>query len=705
MVLPVSRSAWWALAWGALVVTASCQGGRDKLIADLQSPRPDERALAVKKLAERFDADDLGLFTQAARDPVAIVRAEAMVALGKSSDSRVVDLLGEALGDPDDDVQARAAVALAGVKSDKARAYLTLQYGRRGRATRMVIVQALKSANIPGAMASVVVAEANAIWERNLQALTQGSLPERVGAAEELGKSGRPEAVNRLVPLLKDNQVVLAAAAARGLGYAGDKRAVPALSALLDENFPELREAACEALARLKDPASLPRLLAAAEEHSPSSALAASAIIALPQSPETDKALCQMALAGVGPESLGAAKEMRRRGGCPADAIAEKLKNANTPALVAMIGLGPTAKDLVPKVVPLLTSTDATVRKLAVDALVEMGDPSAAAPVLKAYEAEVKLLEPTRADWVPAELPQKYGSGFDPAVPLPDDDPAAKVRAKTAEVLRKASALQERKLREAGKTTLQARAPKELVDDASEEQLKVLASLVRALGRLKVDGAREKLEGWLKESSPSLRAAASAGLADLGGDALRSAAPGLFDTERQVQAATAAALGEAGPAGQALLLEAIGQLGGDRSRLLEGLRGQPLAPSAVPVLLAVVRDGGADAATAASLLGGIATPTAVEPLLALLEDQTAVARREILVALGRLKDPKAAEGVGHDLYSDSADLRAAAAEALASLGASGATAEALDALKGDYSVQVRESAQAALAHLNPGEKR
>ncbi len=696
------RLRWLPIACAAL----ACSGGRDKLIADLQSNRPDERALAVKKLAERFESDDLGLFTQAARDPVAIVRAEAVVALGKSNDARVVDLLGEALGDPDEDVQARAAVALADIRSDKARSYLTLQYGRRGRATRYVIVQALKKANIPGAMAGVVAAEANTIWERNLQALTQGSLPERVGAAEELGKSGRAEAVNRLAPLLKDTQIVLASAAARGLGYAGDARAAPALSALLDENYPELREAACEALARLKDPSALNRLVAVALEHSPSSPLAATAIVSLPPSPETDKALCEIALSGSGPEVATAAHEMRKRKGCPVDPIADKLKNQSTTAaaLTAIIGLGPTVKELAPKVVPALTSSDTTTRKLAVEALIEMGDPSSAAPILKAYEAEVKALEPLRADWVPAELPLKYGAGFDPAVPPSDDDPVVRVRAKTRDLFKKVNALQDKRLREAGKSTLQTRPPKELVDDVSEDQVKVLASLIRALGSLKVDGARERLAPWLRESSASVRASASAALASLGGDALALAGPGLYDAERQVQGATAQALAEAGPAGQALVLEAIHQLNGDRSRLLEALRGQALPPSAVPVLLDLVKEGGAEAAISASLLGSIASPTAVAPLLAMLDDQTTVARRDVLLALGKLKDPKAADGVGHDLYSDSADVRAAAAEALAMLGL-GSNAEALDALKGDYSVHVREAVQSTLSHLSPGEKR
>src|SRR3954471_2114676 len=206
----------WALCTSVLLT--ACSGGRDKLLADLQSTRPEERALAVKKLAEQHHAEDLVLFTQAARDPVAIVRAEAIEALGTSDDPRVVDLLGDLLSDDDDAVQTRAAKALAHVGNDKARGYLMLQYGRRARGTRQAIVQALTATNVPGAMASVVAAEAKTIWERNLQTLQSGTPPERVGAAEELGRSGRPEAVNRLVPLLKDGQVMLAAAAVRGLG-------------------------------------------------------------------------------------------------------------------------------------------------------------------------------------------------------------------------------------------------------------------------------------------------------------------------------------------------------------------------------------------------------------------------------------------------------------------------------------------------------
>ena len=92
--------------------------------------------------------------------------------------------------------------------------------------------------------------------------------------------------------------------------------------------------------------------------------------------------------------------------------------------------------------------------------------------------------------------------------------------------------------------------------------------------------------------------------------------------------------------------------------------------------------------------------SAVPVLLALLDDQEAVARRDVLHALGRLGDPRAADAIARDLYSDSAEVRSAAARALALLKVP-TQVEAIDALKGDYDLRVRNSASAALDALAP----
>jgi HEAT repeat protein len=688
------------------MLVLGCNGSRDQLLADLQSPRPEVRALAVKKLAGQGNPDDLVLFTRAAKDLAAIVRAEAAVALGESQDPRVVDLLGELLEDADEDVQGRAAMALSKVKNDKAKAYLTLQYGRRGRATRQIIVQALKSANVPGAMAEVVSAEAKAVWDRNLLALTEGALPERVGAAEELGKSGRPEAVNRLLPLVRDSQVILAAAAVRGLGDAGDKSAVGPIALLLDESFPELRESALIALTKLQDPVAAQRLQAVAMEKSAVSPLALDAILSFPRSPQTDAALCAVVLDGAPAEALDAARSMRSRGGCPVDPIGERLARPATAAsgLQAVVGLGATAQPLLPRVLPWLNQPDAALRLLAVDAVASMGDASAAPALQKLYEQEVKGLESLRADWVTQPLPERYGPGFDPSAEPPpaahghghgkgNDDRAAK----THTLFERVRQLNAARARESGRPVLQHRVPTELFDDVEAERVAPLATLLRALGTLKAPGALETLKGYTQDSSVPLRTAALVGLARLGPEGVAVAKTGLLEPERDLQKALAQALAEAGEAGPAALVELLPKMGSEKLLVLDALsRAETVPASASAELQSVVREGGPEAALAAGLLGRLQAKDAVPTLVKALDEHNSVARRDVLLALGAIGDTQAAETVARDLFHDLPEIRAAAATALKRIGTP-AQAEALDALKGDYFRTVREAAGAALS--------
>jgi cellulose synthase operon protein C len=683
------------MALGSVALLA-CPSGRDALIANLQAKRPEERAVAVKKLAAKFDNEDVPLFTQAARDPSPLVRGEAMAALGKSQDPRVVDLLAEALGDADARVQESAAKALASIRSDKARSYLALQYGRRARDTRMVIVEAMKSTNTPGAMAQVIAAEASSTWDRNLKALTTGSAPERAGAAEVLGRSGRPEAVDRLVALLKDPQIAVAAAAARGLGHAGDARAVPSLTALLKESAPELREAGCEALGALQAEAALPELLEVAKEKSPASLVAVGALVALPPSAASAQALCELTASGPSHEATAAGREMRRRGGCPLETIAEKLKNISTVpgALGAILALGPSTRELSSRVAPLLTAGDSLTRHLAADALAELGDASAIPALLKAYEAEVKSLEPVRGDWVPAALPLVFGQGFDPDAPS-GEDPASVTKARQAGLFRRVDALAKQKAEAAGKMLVEQKPPRELIDDSTEEQVQGLAALVRALGRLKASGHKDRVEPWLNDASPSLRAAAFSSMAALGD--IDAARRGLTEPERDVQAQVASALVEAGEAGQTAVLQVAVSVS-DRSRMLEALRDRPLGKSSVELLTRIMQEGGGDAGLAALAIADAKGVDAAPIMVKLLADPTTVARRDLVVALGRLGQSSNAEAVAKELFSDAAAVRAAAAESLGALGAASAV-EPLDALKGDYSLQVRNAAAAALTKL------
>jgi HEAT repeat protein len=684
-----------------LVALSGCDGSRDQLLANLQSVRPEERATAVRKLAEAGRPEDLVLFTRAAKDTAPIVRGEAAVALGKSQDARVVDLLGELLGDPDEQVQAKAAMALAQIKSEKAKSYLTLQYARRGRPTRYAIVEALKAANVPGAMAAVVAAESQTLWDRNLKALTDGSLPERVAAAEELGKSGRVEAVNRLLPLIKDSHVILAAAAVRGLGHAGDPRAVDPIGDLLKENFPELREAAIASLVRLGDPKALPRLKEVALEKSAVSALATQAISALPEGPQTAAALCELALSGSAEEASIAARAMRLRGGCPLEPILERLgrRGEQAAALQALEGLGPVAAPATPRVLPLLASSDEALRVLAVAAVSELRDPSAGEAVRKVHDAELKRLELARAKWVPGPLPTRFAPGFDPAgeALVSGDDPTSGARLRQGDLFKKIRQANEAKMKATGKSaTLRASPPVELVDDVSEEGVRTFAATLRALGAVQAPDALELLTPWATDPSPSLRSAACAGLALLGPRAHALVAEALLDPVREVQSAAAQALAEQGADGQRAVADLLPKLAADRIPLLLALDRAGPDPVVGAALAAVLRDGSAESALAAQLLGRLRHSDAVPLLIRILEDPNAIARRDVIAALGRIGDPRAAELVARELNHDSPDVRAAAAEALAHLGTN-PRADALDALKGDYYRRVRESADAALS--------
>jgi HEAT repeat protein len=682
----------------ALLVAPGCSGSRDQLLADLQSPRPEVRALAVKKLAADARPDDLALFTRAAKDMASIVRGEAAAALGQSQDPRVVDLLGELLEDSDVDVQGKAAMALAQVKNDKAKAYLTLQYGRRGRQTRQVIVQALKQANVPGAMAEVVAAESKAIWERNLLTLNEGSLPERVGAAEELGKSGRPEALNRLMPLVRGTQVILAAAAVRGLGELGDKRAATAILPLLDESFPELRESAITALVRLQEPQAIPRLQAVAVEKSAVSPLAIDALLELPRQPQTDAALCAIALDAVTSEAIPVARAMRERGGCPLEPIADRLSRGSSAAsgLQAVIGLGPVAKELLPKVLPYVTQGDATLRALAVDAAAAIGDASAAPVLQKAFEQELASVQAIRQDWVPQALPERYGPGFDPSQPQEGTDKEKQKGEKHSSLLARVKALNAAKARNLGRPVVQQRAPTELFDDVESSRLEPLAGLLRALGAVQAPGALELLKGFAGDSSVTLRTAALVGLTRLGPEGVALAKNGLFESERDLLKALSVALAEQGEAGQAALVEMLPQIGGEKLVLLDALSRSVAPASAVEVLQKVVSEGGPESVLAATQLGRMKAKTAVPTLVKALEDPSSLGRRELLTALGEIGDSSAAEVVARDLYHDLPEIRAAAAAALAKMG-TGAQADALDALKSDYYRRVREAAVSALA--------
>ena len=138
--------------------------------------------------------------------------------------------------------------------NERAGRALAQAYGRADSRTRLAIASALHA--LGTSLREAVEVEARQLWEQNARELRGGSATARAGAAEELGRSGRAEAVRLLVELLEDeaSDPLLAAAAARGLGMSGDRTAVEPLEAALFGRPASVSEAAAWALGRIGDP-------------------------------------------------------------------------------------------------------------------------------------------------------------------------------------------------------------------------------------------------------------------------------------------------------------------------------------------------------------------------------------------------------------------------------------------------------------------
>lgn len=683
------------------VVLQSCDGNRDELLAMLQSGRAPERATAIQRLSTRARPEDLIIFTQAAKDPSAFVRAEAATALGRSQDPRVVDILGELLGDSEELVQERAARALASLRTEKARSYLTMQYARRSTSTRRAIVAALKSAGVTEPMSAAVSAEAKLLWDRSARALAEGTLPERIGAAQALGQSGRPEAVDLLLPLLGDSQVMLVTAVVRGLGAAGDPRAIEPITRLLTENHPELRLAACEALAMLGATPALDGLRALALEGGSASQTALQAILALPPSEAVDKTLCVIAAQGSPTAARRAGRFMRDRDGCPLEPIAAALKSRPLVALAALEGLGPKAQAVAAQVTPLLSHSNREVRRSAAEALAELGEPTTQNAVQAAYDEELKALAVLRADWIRERLPTEFRPGFEPngeqasAIAGGAGSEAERLQ-KHSELERRVAAADRARLARRDKQLTEPRPPAELVDDASDDHLALLSALLQGMGQLGVPDARSVLKEHLDDASLVVRRGAVMGLGAVGPEDVEQIAAALRDEERVVQRAAAQALTRLGAAGEAVLLETMTQLTGDRAFILEALSTMVLSDRAIKPLTEILGEGGDSARIAATLLGKLKAVETADLLMKYLEDPLAVGRPEVLLALGAMGSARAVPVVERDLYHDSAQVRAAAARALALIAPGHGILE-LTALKHDYFRSVREEATVALS--------
>jgi len=673
--------------------------------SDLRSPVPERRAAAVAALAGTPGPRDLPILLVAERDPSPLVRQAAARVFASWSGPRSVEALGSMLTDPSPEVAVAAARGLAAASrapgsadaretedmQKLARQRLVGAYAQGGPLVRSEIARALQA--LGTSLREAVESEARQLWERNARALEAGRPAERCGAAEELGKSGRADAVRRLLPLLDpkaSGDVALSAAAARGLAAAGDRAARTKLEALLDADDVRLAEAAAAALGDLGDPGAA-EALAEAGASGPArlAAAAVEALSALPQAPEVGVALCEIAIRTFDPAVAGrAARQARlREADCPERPLVARIARRGpdcAAALAALGSLGLTGARLQAPAERALSlvgaaTADPALRLLAIRALGQVAYAPAAPSLLRRGQALVQKTAEVRRKWLPGRLATP--SPFVPGAPLGPLDVAARPPPGpgVAETIR---------------------SPPEWIDDLDPADADELAAVAVALASMRAEGASSFAAPLAADPDARVRAGAVEAQALLGGDVMRArGVEALSDPSPAVRRVAAAALPRFGRAIVPALAQAVHRSSpGDHAwrRALARALGETGSPDAVPSLAALLA--GEETATAATAIGRIGAREGARPLLALLELGRALARVEAIEALGQIGSAEAGPAIVQELTSDRPEVRVAAARALGKLRNDGA-AGGLESLRSDYYADVRRAAVEALARL------
>ncbi|HEU4382468.1 MAG TPA: HEAT repeat domain-containing protein [Anaeromyxobacteraceae bacterium] len=691
----------WALPLASIFL-AAC--GSERSRNDLRSAVPERRAAAVAALAGSRDAADLPYLLVAQQDPSPLVRKAAAAAYTARGGMRSVEALAALLEDPDPEVVVAAARGLGAVPQGAsaqqgeamqalARQQLVAAYGRAGPTGRAEIASALAATGT--SLREAVEAEARQLWERNLKTLQAGSSSQRCGAAEELGRSGRAEAVRRLLPLAAQASAPrLAAAAARGLGGTSDPQAREALLELLDAPQAEVAEAAASALAELGDPAAAgPLARIGADGPSRLAAAAVEALAALPQAPDVGVALCEIAVRSLDPAvaEQAATQARARRAACPERPLVARLSRRGTDVVAALAAMG--ALGLAPSQVAqlgepaaaLLQSPEAAVRAAAARALGLSGHASAVPALQRRAQAVQQRAAEAREKWAAGPWAPAPAPGFDGGPPRAEAV-LGRSRGAPAAV-------------EGARPALQP----EWVDDLEPGEVEELAAEAVALARLRAEGAGVLAASLTADPDEALRAASVEALAALGGDAgRRSAARALEDPAPRVRLAGAAALARGGAEAVGPLATALRRAAPADATFREALiaslseTGSPQAVEPLAELLS-----GPQAASAAVALGRLSVREGARPLLQMLERPGGPGRAEAVDALSQLVGAEAGEALAAELLSDRPEVRVAAARALGRVRFEGAS-QRLEALRSDYYGDVRRAAVEALARLPSG---
>lgn len=648
--------------WPRLVVActvalwvAACGGDGSEALRKLESGEERERAAAVEALARRPTLFDAVAMQNAAADGSPVVRLAVARAATERGDAPSVGLLA---GLTDDRDPATRAAALQGllrhVDRADARGHLLAAYARHGLAEREAIVAALVEEG--GSFEEVVRHEAAALWERNLQGMEAGGLAELVGALEELGRSGRGEAVERLGSLLGSASFRICLAAARGLGASKDPAARPWLEALLDADTPARRSVAAEALGALGDPAAIPALAQAAKRWGDEGLLAARALVELDAPADVACAAAQEA-------------ENARAAGWLARHVAEAGATCALPELEdgpprgrrffawAQLSKELRLREAVEPLLAVATDEDETTdrRLAAYEALGGIGGAAVATALAPHFEAAAASLAEGRETWVEGPLPRTWAEGFEPE----------------------------------GEAPPQGKGAPALHESVDAEQILLFAALAHAAADAGVEGARGAMASLVEDPAPEVRTVAVRG-AGLEPETLAKIAA--EDPSWEVRKEAVRALGALEEDGVAERLAALAEGPQElRQVAVEALEARKEGEA----LRALYQR--SQAPELAAALGRLGDPVAAK---ALLRGEVAGAVTPAWIAsLRHVRSADATRAVRRFLHHDRAEIRAAAAAVLGER----CDAPSLPMLRAlaaeDYHVEVRHAAQGAVASL------
>jgi HEAT repeat protein len=630
--------------WAATVLLATalvgCGAGSR---GDLQSSDPERRAAAVKRLGGSRSPGDLAAILVAQQDPDARVRRAAATAHGARGGPTSQEGLSAMLYDPDPGVVAAAARALGAIRPDgpgtdareaaelHRRAALALSdaYGRADARGRAEIATALHE--IGGSLRDAVEAEARLLWDRHARALRGPSEAGRAGAAEELGRSGRADAVKLLVPLLeeKGGDPRVMAASARGLGWSGDGAVLEPLEAALGSRWADVAEGAAWALGNIGNPAGA-ESLAEVGSTAPSrlAQAAVAALLEMPPAPETGVALCEVAVRTTHPPAAerAAIGARTRDAECPDKPLTQRIARGGAGAEAALAAFG---------------------------ALGLQGE-----RLRGGGERALALLQPGADPRLRISAARALGNAPYPAA-IPALQRRAAATSDAEELAEVAVALARLAPDSSGPLALRL---------AADPDPRLRAAAARALALSKPATAVEPLALLAKDGDAEVRRAAIGALGALGSSGLAPLAAALSARrgDDEEASATARALGATGDPGA--LPHLASMLAGELAPAAAAAIGRLGVPAGSSILLAALEKGQASGRVEIiEALGLLGSPDAGDAVARELTSDRPEVRSAGARALGRLRHEGSAsrlEALRADYY---ADVRRGAGEALARL--------------------------------------